>query len=302
MACIGRKTEIDQTLAKTLIEGCHDSGVTHLRPISGGEQSQAFQFTTSEGDMLLVRFRDSEEPFQKDQAAYKLFNSRGIPIPRVHQIEKVGAALWACISDFYEGTGLDRLDKNDYEQIRGELFEILFAIQSSDSTALVPFLKSTNSSSLKDSLSQIVSTETHDWEFLISKNYISAAQFEVLSSSLQQRLEALEDYTYCVHGDFGFNNVLAQNGKITAVLDWEALTVGDFVYDLAWLDFWPSKSHHRELFFQKYREREFELRNFDERCIAYTIAIGLDCLAVHGKYDDIDGCTWILNRLLNVSG
>jgi aminoglycoside phosphotransferase (APT) family kinase protein len=40
-----------------------------------------------------------------------------------------------------------------------------------------------------------------------------------------------------LHGDDGFGNVLARDGEVTAVLDWLDAKDGDFVDDVAWLDF-----------------------------------------------------------------
>src|SRR5207249_1974221 len=38
-----------------------------------------------------------------------------------------------------------------------------------------------------------------------------------------------------VHGDYGYDNVLAEHGRVTGVLDWEALRYGDPLYDVAYL-------------------------------------------------------------------
>ena len=47
--------------------------------------------------------------------------------------------------------------------------------------------------------------------------------------------------TVVMHGDFRLSNLLVDDGRITAVLDWELCTVGDAMVDLAWLlDDWRS--------------------------------------------------------------
>ncbi|GHF36675.1 aminoglycoside phosphotransferase (APT) family kinase protein [Amycolatopsis bartoniae] len=40
--------------------------------------------------------------------------------------------------------------------------------------------------------------------------------------------------TGLMHGDFTFANVLAENGGVTAVVDWEQATIGDPMLDLGW--------------------------------------------------------------------
>ncbi|MGQ4618646.1 phosphotransferase [Nocardia sp. R7R-8] len=48
------------------------------------------------------------------------------------------------------------------------------------------------------------------------------------------------------HGDYRLSNVLVDNGRITAVLDWELATLGDPLADLAWLlDDWRGPDEPR---------------------------------------------------------
>ncbi len=46
-----------------------------------------------------------------------------------------------------------------------------------------------------------------------------------------------------VHGDFGPQNVLIQDDRITALLDWEFAHIGQPVEDLAWTE-WIIRTHH----------------------------------------------------------
>jgi hygromycin-B 4-O-kinase len=41
-----------------------------------------------------------------------------------------------------------------------------------------------------------------------------------------------------VHGDMVNHNVLVQDPRITAVIDWGNALYGDWLYDAAWLIFW----------------------------------------------------------------
>jgi aminoglycoside phosphotransferase (APT) family kinase protein len=69
-----------------------------------------------------------------------------------------------------------------------------------------------------------------------------------LHSELHQRLLAADPGDLrppaLVHGDYRFDNcVLAADGKVAAVLDWELTTVGDPVADFAWsLRYWADPS------------------------------------------------------------
>ena len=49
--------------------------------------------------------------------------------------------------------------------------------------------------------------------------------------------------TVIVHGDFGPQNVLIDNGQVSALLDWEFAHLGQPVEDLAWAE-WIVRMHH----------------------------------------------------------
>jgi aminoglycoside phosphotransferase (APT) family kinase protein len=50
--------------------------------------------------------------------------------------------------------------------------------------------------------------------------------------------------TVIVHGDFGVQNLLIENGRITALVDWELVHRGEPIEDLAWAE-WIVRMHHR---------------------------------------------------------
>jgi aminoglycoside phosphotransferase (APT) family kinase protein len=85
-----------------------------------------------------------------------------------------------------------------------------------------------------------------------------------------------------VHGDFRIGNFLEAEGRITAILDWELVRLGDPIEDLGWicLQAWRGRSPYMCHFFT----RE-ELR---DRYAALTgIEVGLDAIRyweVFGTY------------------
>jgi hygromycin-B 4-O-kinase len=72
-----------------------------------------------------------------------------------------------------------------------------------------------------------------------------------------------------VHGGYGFNNMLAENGAVTAVLDWTEAMYGDFLYDVAWLNFWDPGHDYQAIFRADYAERGFAVPDFEQRLLCY---------------------------------
>jgi aminoglycoside phosphotransferase (APT) family kinase protein len=46
------------------------------------------------------------------------------------------------------------------------------------------------------------------------------------------------------HGDFRLGNTLGQDGRVTAVIDWEIWSVGDPRVDLAWFTYFTDEACH----------------------------------------------------------
>jgi hygromycin-B 4-O-kinase len=104
------------------------------------------------------------------------------------------------------------------------------------------------------------------------------------------------DHRALVHGDFGSNNVLAENGRITGVIDWSEAMVGDTLYDTANLFFWRPWLACMEA-----QCRYMELHAADrlqgrEKFCRYQVRIGLQVAAEARADGDTKMETWALGR------
>ncbi|MEC9346561.1 MAG: phosphotransferase family protein [Pseudomonadota bacterium] len=88
------------------------------------------------------------------------------------------------------------------------------------------------------------------------------------------------------HGDYRIGNFLVVDGRITAILDWELVQLGDPVEDLGWicLQAWRGRSPHMCHFFsrEELRDRYAALAGFepDMAAIRYWEAFGTYKLAI----------------------
>jgi hygromycin-B 4-O-kinase len=105
---------------------------------------------------------------------------------------------------------------------------------------------------------------------------------------------------YLVHGGYGFGNLLVVNGRVTAVLDWLDAKYGDFVYDVAWLDFWDSERGYRELFQAHYAEQGTDVSNLERRLLCYQGYIALDGMRFFAKSDNADAYKWTRDHILSL--
>lgn len=85
---------------------------------------------------------------------------------------------------------------------------------------------------------------------------------------------------HLVHGDYGHNNLLIEGGQVTAVIDWGEGAYGDYVYGVAWLDFWDSEIDYGQAGKEHYRSIGTEVASYDERLRLYELSIAARSLAL----------------------
>lgn len=109
-----------------------------------------------------------------------------------------------------------------------------------------------------------------------------------------------------VSGDFGFNNTLAKNGKITGVIDWDDAAYGDPLYDVAWQGFWSAGFSWSEdidivgAIKQQYVQNGQLPEYFDERVDCYKMIIGTNCLSFFAKSDQKGSYDFARGELLKI--
>ena len=109
-----------------------------------------------------------------------------------------------------------------------------------------------------------------------------------------------------IHGDLLNRNVLVSCGRITAVLDWGSSLYGDFLYDIAWLEFWapwhPSMeaAHIPTEARRHYQSLRLDVEDLDARLRCYMLHIGLDHQTYHAATGNFDELTAITERTLGL--
>ena len=88
---------------------------------------------------------------------------------------------------------------------------------------------------------------------------------------------------FLIHGGLSLRNLLAHDGKITAVLDWLDASYGDIVYDIAILDFWSPWLGMREALQHYHQQRQRELPFYAQRLLCYECHHALGALRFFAK-------------------
>lgn len=131
------------------------------------------------------------------------------------------------------------------------------------------------------------------WSDLIKKTFLEKDVYEEEKDVYEEsftKIQALLPYCppekYLVHGDFGFDNLLLDRQRVTAVLDWAEMRFGDFLYDVAYLDFWSKKIPYGDLWKISCETDGRPVPHFEERMVCYMLHIGLSSLATAAMTKD----------------
>jgi hygromycin-B 4-O-kinase len=277
-------------------------GVCRIVPLPEGEDSQSFAFHHGESDYV-VRVNKSADGFKKDLFACESFTKPELPIPEIIHIRPLEEYA-ICISRRACGVTLQDLDAAALPQIVGPTARVLNEVSGSNVDRITGFGVFDSSGigrekSWRSFLVSIGDPGRYDWA--LASRSVDMRLVHRLIELVDQFAEHCPEERKLVHGDFGSNNVLANAGKITAVIDWSEALVGDPLYDVANTFFWRPWLRCMELQARYFENLIADEARWRERMLCYQLRIGLDEIyenAVEGHAGNVD---WTLSRCLQIA-
>lgn len=279
------KTQIDHGVAEHFVQERFHVPNLELEQIEDGETAQAFYFETGEGARVLRINSQGDTGFHKDQFAQTHFGSVDLPIPRIFEIGEIHEGLFFAISERVPGKTLDKLSGNEINSLMPKIISTLDAIHATPPAGDGFGTWDTNGNGRSSSWRE----ELQDQDLRPNDNETTSASFydRNLAKSLREEvgamLDTLPNERRLMHSDYGFNNTLSDGTNITGVIDWEHSSYGDFVRDIAWLDFWNSHQGYADAFKKFYYEQARDVSRYDERLMCYKLLIGYGALGFFAK-------------------
>ena len=242
------------------LRGTFHSTAANLRFLGAGMFSRAYRFDTEAGSFVL-RVGLTREAFEKDQFASERMG-RVLPVPKVLTIGRyddtpTGGSQFYCISDWKPGRILTVLSTGETRKLLPSLFDNLLTMSRvpvSPQTgfgilngagrarrhypAWAEFIGAVDDFAL--TFTPRGSETYRSWEKLFAETRLDEYLVRDARHRLTERLPYLPNERHYVHGDFGFDNALADGHRVTALLDWAEMRVGDWLYDLAYVS-WHSE-------------------------------------------------------------
>jgi hygromycin-B 4-O-kinase len=261
-----------------------------------GLESQAFRFDVSEG-AFVIRINPSLRGFEKDRWASTTVGGH-VPVPRVVSLGALDDELAYCISEWAPGTTLEDLPTAEAERLMDEVASVWRAIAGTDVSSIDGF----------GDFGPAGDAPAGSWREVLGKTLVDARRDLKRAdvSRLPDPTDVIDTYERLIdrcpeergliHGDFGSNNVLAESGRITAVLDWDLAMVGDPLYDVANCYFWASHLACMQVQASYFERTLSRLPAYEERIACYALRIGLEEVRESMRDGDLQMASWALRR------
>ena len=262
----------------------HDVSV--VSPIGQGEWSRAYAFQRA-GAEYIVRFSALDEDFRKDRSpratARAICQSRSWsrsvrPVVASSRSRNAPLAGSSTISTKSRCVACCRPSSPRSMRPEGSISRRHPAMASGARTDML--LTRAGARRCSPSRTTVRGADARLAERLVASPTGSGPFDEALA-----RLDALipdsAPQRHLIHSDLLNYNVLVADSRISAVLDWGCAMYGDFLYDLAWFEFWaPWYAAWRGIDFRREAARHYAsiglvVPRFDQRLTGCQIHIGM---------------------------
>lgn len=279
------------------------SDIDDLQPLKGGEVSQVFSFSAG-GERYVVRFAHPVmlDAFEKESMIGRRVSVR---VPEIVRMGRTQEHSYA-VSPFCPGTPVNQLE--DPGSVTPSLIRTLDAIHQTDLRGWRAGYGHFDGRGVgraptwRDHLVKVGEQEPGGffglWHRLFTDSFLEKDVFDDVHQRMLSLLPTVPERRFLVHGDYGFDNVLAQDDEITAVLDWANALYGDFLYDVARLRFFDLKRDYAELFREHYASQDRVPEDYDERLRCYLCYIGLDAMRLYAHTNQPHPYNWAKERTL----
>lgn len=290
------RPRIDIGTVSRIFERCIGHAPEEVNRIGSGQISATFE-CERRGELFVVQFAEPDMGTGLD--IERRFGQRlaqvGVPLREVVCDGLDGGLRWT-VSRKAIGEPMTALSGDAYEHSLAPVFDTLLALASVDVSDTGGFgWMDENGWGKWDTwaghLLFVREEEPEEmfygkWHNLFETTFLEQRRFERYSEEMARLLEGLEPPRALVHGGFGYDNVLLDGGKVSAVLDWQDARFGDPLFDVAYLDFWPSGFDLVDQFEAHCDERCVLQAHYRRRVRCYKYNIGLDAMRFFAKTDN----------------
>lgn len=261
-----------------------EAGISAMRP---GEWSAVYA-VHAVGTDIVARFSAYDEDFEKD-AHIARYASAALPIPRIIEWGPCDSGFYA-IAERVPGEHIDALNEAQVRRALPSLLAALDAMRGIDLVGASGFggwrADDTTAYPTWRAVLLSVATAPSTRGGLNARERLngSPSALRVFDEGFE-RMRALVEHCpedrHLVHDDLMNRNVLVDDDRVSAVLDWGSSLYGDFLYDIAKLVFYrPWRPKWGAIDFAAAAQAHYDaiglvVPRFTERLTCYCLRIGI---------------------------
>jgi hygromycin-B 4-O-kinase len=269
-----------------------DRGTRDLNFLSQGYFSKAYSFSSPLGEFV-IRVSRVSNGFEKDEYAFHAF--KNLPIPAIESRGEMSPGVYYAISKRIIGIPSNKLNPVESVALIPSLIDAVnkircnsFPFSGCGPVKLWP-VKGFPYESWKTFISDLdrwhidfnarAGEVFMDWQSLLKKSFVDRKLVAQLRKRLMELVGYCPEERSLVHGDFGFDNVLTCENEVTGVIDWAEMKCGDFIFDIAALDFYADHAiDYGQAFREYYDENDVQVPRFEQRLECYKTYHALACI------------------------
>ena len=273
--------------------------MSDLMPLSGGLVSQTFSFQSGEGKYIF-QIGGKRDDYEKQLYISKRYRN-AFPVREILSIKETEEGIAYCISRFIKGRKLFDLSDRERRELSTPLIEALSQMAKAeiptdggygrfDANGHAPY------KTWKDFITVIYNDSVCDWSALALKGFSDTVVRKAIDE-LKTKIDCIQLEKPClVNGDVGSYNVIANDGKITGLIDCGSALYGDPHYAMANLLFW-NEDKLQDLI-AEVRRRYITDENSKRKIYCYILRIGLEEIYNTVILNEIGyDVNWVCNRL-----
>jgi aminoglycoside phosphotransferase (APT) family kinase protein len=260
-----------EAFLKTVHPAGHRLRVTRLDRVPGGFGNQTYMAEIDDGSgkpiPLVIRKHDRNplltHPSWDMAREFMLLNSLsrlGYPSPRALWLGRNVAGVDADFMVIEKVSGQmigSLLEGSESALPEGQMLEVAELLARLHSIELEQFNelihRFDDPALLTDSIEQYNHRLNASWrEYAKTCGYLPSPLFSYMLDWLDNHVPDDQRRPVLLHGDYGIHNMLGENGRVTAVLDWEGSMFGAPEFDLAFIQQAVSKHIKWERFLEHY--------------------------------------------------
>lgn len=141
-----------------------------------------------------------------------------------------------------------------------------------------------------------------EWFNLFDQTFLEKEKFEYYFNKMKEQFSCLLDIRKLIHSGYCGGNILIDNGKVSAILDWQDAKYGDPIYDLAYMTFWMNKEYANRCMLEYANAFNLDRSKHDfyARLKCYKYYIGLDCMRYSAKTNNKEFYDYIMTILAEI--